>query len=136
MTQHSNKISRNFNFCSKSFPTLLPLASNVQDQKQSLLIFSHQRFAYHIFMYVCIYIIYVKYIHTLYIYIHINLNRHHITPNELDINKKIINNPLGLRQHGCSKKGKGTCLTLKYTLIICLAEFKSAPGFCTCRQVS
>jgi hypothetical protein len=27
---------------------------------------------------------------------HVNLNSHHITPNKLDINKKIINNSWGL----------------------------------------
>lgn len=53
----------------------------------------------------CIYIhfIKVKYIHILHMYIymsgvrereegHVNLNSHHVTPTELDINKKTINN--------------------------------------------
>lgn len=55
--------------------------------------------------YMCIYIYFikVKYIHILYMYIymsgvrereegHVNLNSHHVTPTELDINKKTINN--------------------------------------------
>lgn len=30
-------------------------------------------------------------------------------------------------------EGKGTHLTIKYTSIFCLAEFRPAPGFCTCQ---
>lgn len=36
---------------------------------------------------------------------HVNLNSHHITPNELDINKKIINNSWGLSDNmGAAKR--------------------------------
>lgn len=66
---------------------------------------------------------------------HVNLNSYHITPDEPDTNDEIINNSQGRSDNTTwvQHEGKGTHLTIKYTSIFCLAEFRPVPGFCTCQ---